>query len=98
VVGEELPKTEPMIYFLDCCTETIRTLPLLEHDENKTEDVDTDGEDHAGDETRYAVMSRPWIIDETRSPDYTLPNAPQRFTINELIERQTERRRQREAD
>ncbi|NBQ33281.1 MAG: terminase, partial [Proteobacteria bacterium] len=27
----------------------------------RPEDVDTDGEDHAADEWRYACMSRPWV-------------------------------------
>ena len=50
----------PMIYFMDNCTEAIRTLPALQHDEDKPEDVDTTGEDHAPDEIRYACMSRPY--------------------------------------
>lgn len=50
----------PMIYFMDCCTESIRTLPALQHDEDNPEDVNTDGEDHAPDEIRYACMSRPY--------------------------------------
>lgn len=50
-----------MIYFLEQCEATIRTLPILQHDEHDSEDVDTDSEDHAGDETRYAVMSRPFL-------------------------------------
>jgi len=41
------------------CTEFIRTFPSLIHDEHNPEDVDSDGEDHAGDMLRYAVMSRP---------------------------------------
>jgi len=50
----------PMIYFMDSCPEAIRTLPAMQHDENKPEDVDTKGEDHAPDEIRYACMSRPY--------------------------------------
>jgi hypothetical protein len=42
-----------------CCKDFIRTVPILIHDDKKVEDINTDGEDHAGDETRYAVMSRP---------------------------------------
>lgn len=41
------------------CTEFIRTIPELQHDERNPEDLDTTGEDHAADELRYAVMSRP---------------------------------------
>jgi hypothetical protein len=55
----------PMIYFFSTCTHTIRTLPALQHDSSRAEDVDSDGEDHAPDETRYACMSRPWIVDGT---------------------------------
>lgn len=50
----------PMIYFMDNCVEAIRTLPAMQHDEDKPEDVDTTGEDHAPDEIRYACMSRPY--------------------------------------
>lgn len=52
---------KPMLYLFSTCVHTIRTLPLLQHDPVKSEDVDTDGEDHAADETRYACMSRPYI-------------------------------------
>lgn len=40
----------PMIYFMDNCIHAIRTLPALQHDELKPEDVDTEAEDHAPDE------------------------------------------------
>lgn len=58
LVGED---DRPMLYFFSTCVHTIRTLPMLQHDSTHAEDVDTDSEDHAGDETRYACMSRPWI-------------------------------------
>lgn len=51
----------PGILFFSTCRDTIRTLPALQHDDARPEDVDTDGEDHAADETRYACMSRPFI-------------------------------------
>lgn len=43
----------------DNCKNLIRTLPAMIHDEHNVEDVDTDGEDHAPDECRYMIMSRP---------------------------------------
>lgn len=52
---------QPMVYFFSTCTHTIRTLPALQHDSSRPEDVDSEGEDHAPDETRYACMSRPWV-------------------------------------
>jgi hypothetical protein len=64
----------PMIYFFDTCPAIIRTLPMMQHDENNPEDVDTDTEDHAVDEVRYACMSRPFrssgesAIHEDRNP------------------------------
>lgn len=54
----------PLLYFLETCQDTIRTFPLAQHDERDTEDLDTEGEDHALDETRYACMARPWVADE----------------------------------
>jgi hypothetical protein len=45
---------------MECCRDSIRTLPALQHDANNIEDVDTDGEDHAADDIRYACMSRPY--------------------------------------
>jgi len=51
----------PMIYFMENCTHIIRTLPALQHDKLRAEDVDTEGEDHAPDECRYACMSRPYL-------------------------------------
>jgi hypothetical protein len=51
----------PAIYFFANCKDTIRTLPALQHDDMRPEDVDTEGEDHAADEVRYACMSRPYV-------------------------------------
>lgn len=51
----------PMLVFFSTCRDSIRTIPVLQHDALRPEDLDTDGEDHAADEVRYACMSRPWI-------------------------------------
>jgi hypothetical protein len=51
----------PMLFCFDSCKALIRTLPLMEHDHDRPEDIDTDAEDHAVDECRYACLSRPWI-------------------------------------
>lgn len=51
----------PMIVTFSTCVDSIRTIPALQHDPLKPEDLDSDMEDHAGDEWRYACMSRPWI-------------------------------------
>jgi Terminase large subunit, T4likevirus-type, N-terminal len=76
---------DPMIFFVDkACRDSIRTLPMMQHDENRPEDLDTDGEDHAVDDIRYACLSRPYrqnpqkVID--RNP-YLIANA---FKLHEL--------------
>lgn len=50
----------PMIYCFAHCAASIRTIPALQHDPARMEDVDTESEDHAADEWRYACMSRPF--------------------------------------
>lgn len=49
----------PMMYVFKNCKAFIRTIPLLQYDEHKPEDLDTSGEDHVADEVRYFLMSRP---------------------------------------
>lgn len=50
----------PMLYVFDTCRDFLRTIPLLQHDQMRPEDLDTESEDHIADEARYACMSRPW--------------------------------------
>ncbi len=75
LVGEEGDRMQdgsieklPMILFFSTCIHTIRTLPTLQHDETKPEDVDTESEDHAADETRYACMARSYLRETTTQP------------------------------
>jgi hypothetical protein len=63
----------PMLYVFDTCKDLIRTLPALQHDANRPEDVDTQAEDHAPDECRYACMSRPWVADNQPKPAPVFP-------------------------
>lgn len=58
--GRMVGDDAPMLYVFDTCIDFIRTIPALQHDIAKPEDLDTDGEDHAADEARYACMSRPY--------------------------------------
>ncbi len=57
--GEPMGK-RPMIYCFNTCTDSIRTIPALQHDLNRPEDLDSSMEDHAADDWRYAAMSRPY--------------------------------------
>lgn len=51
---------KPLIYFFSTCVDSIRTIPTLQHDTAKPEDVNSEGDDHCADEVRYACMSRPY--------------------------------------
>ncbi len=51
----------PMLFVFDTCKDFIRTFPVLQHDRDKAEDLDTQQEDHAADDARYACLSRPYI-------------------------------------
>jgi hypothetical protein len=51
----------PMIYCFSNHADSIRTIPALQHDPARQEDVNTESEDHAADEWRYACMSRPFV-------------------------------------
>ena len=59
----------PMMYIFNNCKAFIRTIPLLQFDEHKVEDLETDGEDHIADETRYFCMSRPIAPRKAEKPD-----------------------------
>jgi hypothetical protein len=71
----------PMLVMFATCVDAIRTLPALQHDQARPEDVDTEGEDHAPDEIRYACMSRPLTRHETPKPE---PLPPGVYRISDL--------------
>lgn len=80
----------PRLYCFSNCTDSIRTIPMLQHDENRVEDVNSDMEDHPGDEWRYACMSRPYVraipaaeqkprfLDEMTADELFFPKGKQR--------------------
>ena len=86
----------PMLYVFSTCTHLIRTLPALQHDPDRPEDVDSDGEDHAPDALRYGCMARPYVR------GLVSPAQPRWFTrgtekgiqvnIGEITKRHMERR------
>lgn len=78
-------RTDPMVFLLETCEDSIRTIPTLQHDENKLEDLDTEGEDHAADEWRYGLMSRPWVKYAPIPQGSNLPRLPSETTINDLL-------------
>ncbi len=59
----------PGIYYTDNCRAAITLNPTLPRDEDKTDEVDTECEDHLHDEERYMVLDsgnlQPTTIDVT---------------------------------
>lgn len=89
LVGED---NRPMLFFFSTCRDTIRTLPSAQHDSVKAEDIDTDGEDHALDELRYACMSRPYVKPNQVAKK---PRTVHEMTLNDLWQSNKHRRENR---
>lgn len=82
-----------LLLFHESCESTIRTIPYLQHDERDPEDLDTDAEDHAADETRYACMSRPLTRLQVIPYSHSFVSAQPMPTIDQLIKRQAAKNR-----
>jgi Terminase large subunit, T4likevirus-type, N-terminal len=77
----------PMLYFFDVCVDSIRTIPELQHDQAKSEDLDTESEDHAADECRYACASRPYVKRSHRSREDAISPANEHGTVKVDLEK-----------
>ncbi len=88
----------PMLIAFETCRDFIRTLPVLQHDSANAEDLDTDGEDHAADDCRYACMSRPWIKEAPHTiPDRALSvGSTNTLTFNDALAQATMNRSREE--
>lgn len=56
----------PGLWVMDRCRQFIRTIPTLPRSEKDPDDVDTESEDHTGDETRYMISSLQTPVHHTR--------------------------------
>jgi len=74
-----------MLLVTDNCRDFIRTLPALQRDDNKPEDVEKKGEDHAADCLRYICQARPYVkeLAAKKKPYWENPKPP---TFNECME------------
>lgn len=88
LVGED---ERPMLYLFATCAHLIRTLPALQHDEKRPEDVDTDGEDHAPDALRYACKARPWVRAAPKPQPLKFANSTQ-TSVSEIVAARRRRR------
>ena len=59
---------KPLLYITKNCRNLLRTLPLMQYDIIKPEDLNTDMEDHAVDTLRYLCMSKPLTVFEVKKP------------------------------
>ena len=53
--GDSTPREEPGLFVAESCRHFIRTVPVLPRDDRDLDDVNTEAEDHVGDETRYRI-------------------------------------------
>lgn len=91
----------PAIFCFSNCTESVRTLPAVQHDRDDPEQIDDESEAHAAHEWRYAAMSRPWIPLKEKPPIpggvglYGTPDGriTSVLTIREMIDRKTRKRK-----
>jgi hypothetical protein len=74
----------PMVACFTTCKDSIRTIPALQHDDGRPEDIDTDSEDHAADEWRYACASRPWVR-QNRGAGDPLQELQRTRTMTEML-------------
>lgn len=52
-----VPRDKPGMFVFNTCTMFLDLVPILPRSEKDPDDVDTDAEDHIGDEMRYKVLS-----------------------------------------
>jgi hypothetical protein len=89
LIGNEVG---PLMYVFDTCRDWIRTMPTLQHDEHRAEDIDTDSEDHQADETRYLCMARPLVTD---APHEDLRRDPLKEPAGKLLQAHFNRSKRR---
>ncbi len=73
----------PLLVVFSTCRDTIRTVPMMQHDPDRPEDLQTHSEDHVVDEIRYGCMSRPYI--RQAPPKVSKLIEFRRPTLNDLL-------------
>jgi hypothetical protein len=59
----------PRLRIFNTCTNLVRTMPLMQFDKRRTEDLDTTLDDHLADCLRYGLMTRPRGVAKPRPHD-----------------------------
>lgn len=58
----------PSLYVFSTCTDSINVIPTVQHSKKDPNDLQ-ESNDHIPEEWRYAVTSRPWIMDGAPKPE-----------------------------
>lgn len=66
IPGRDGTREEPGLFVCQRCENFLRTVPVLPRDDKNLDDVDTDAEDHVGDETRYRVRQKISVSTKSR--------------------------------
>ncbi len=53
-----VPREKPGMFVFEDCKHFLELFPILPRDEEDPDDVDTDAEDHIGDEVRYEILDK----------------------------------------
>ena len=80
-------REKPMLYFFNTCKNLLRTLPLMQYDKTKPEDLDTNLEDHAMDTLRYLCMTRPIIANVYKAPEDPAKNWQRNLETKNIIDK-----------
>ena len=54
------------LYIFNVCRQFCRTIPTLTRDDKKTDDIDTNAEDHIADEARYRMLAKKEVVSISR--------------------------------
>ena len=60
------PMEDPGLFVFENCVHFKRTVPVLQRDKKKLDDVDTQAEDHIYDETRYRILKAKYELEEVQ--------------------------------
>ena len=78
---------KPMLYIVKHCKNLLRTLPLMQYDKTKPEDLDTNLEDHAMDTLRYLCMTRPIVANVYKIPEDSAKNWQRNLETKNIIDK-----------
>ncbi len=76
---------QPLLYISKYCQNLLRTLPLMQYDKTKPEDLDTNLEDHAVDTLRYLCMAKPIVFAIPKPPETIEENVKKQFAVQTYI-------------